>query len=414
MTQKLPYLKLTVLSFICLLTSLAAQAQWTEKIGLARRGAAQSFALDGKLYVSGGYVGFTSGYEANTKAYDPSTNDWTNAKSPSTANRSGGVGFTINGKGYIALGQKNYLSFSPSPEDLLDMNEYDAKTNSWVSKAAFTGKGRVGSTVFVLNNIAYIVGGTITETDKATNEVWAYDPDADTWTQKADLPTSSAFASAFTQGALGYVTGGLGEAGTTLKSTYSYNPETDTWTAVSDLPKATAGGTAFTIGNYSYYCLGSDKDLGESGAKFPKALYRYDAESDAWTTSSLSWQNDGRLWPVSGVIDGKAYIGSGYKFDGGEFPYGDFFELDITLTSIKATPLQTITAFPNPANQQLNIQGFNSEGTLTIYNSQGKNVLTTHYEQNASVDISNLPEGVYQVSIQAPTAKYFTSLCIAH
>jgi len=413
MTQKLPYLKMTLLSMAGLFLALAAQAQWTEKIGVSRRGAAQSFVLDGKIYVSGGYVGFTDGYEANTKAYDPVANDWENAKSPSTANRSGGVGFSINGKGYIGLGQKNFLSFSPSPEDLLDMNEYDAKTNSWTEKAAFPGKGRVGATVFVLNNVAYIVGGSLTENDKSTNQVWAYDPEADTWTQKADLPVKTAYASAFAQGTLGYVTGGLGDAGTSIKATYSYDPEMDTWTAAANLPKATVGGTAFSIGKYSYYCLGSDKDLGETGAKFPKAVYRYDAETDAWTTSSLTWQNDGRLWPVSGVIDGKAYLGTGYKFDGGEFPYGDFFELDITLTSITSEQLKTITAFPNPANNQLHIQGLDSEGVLSVYSVEGKNLLQTTYNENTTIDISALPVGLYTLSIETGTKKYTTSLCIA-
>ena len=399
---------------LALLASNIVEAQWTEKLSTQASGAAHSFVADGKMFIIGGYIGFTAGYTTDNRIFDPSTGEWSKGKSPNTANRSAGVGFSINGKGYVGLGQKNFLSFSPSPEDLLDMNEYDPKTDRWTVKAEFPGKARVGATAFVLNDIAYIAGGSFTSNDKSTNELWAYNPADDSWTQKSNMPGKVDGASSFSLNGIGYVVGGIDENQTIVKSTYAYDPETDSWTTKSNLPKINANGTAFTIGSDAYYGLGSNKELGGTDAKFPATFYKYDDQNDSWSTASFEWQNDGRLWPVSGVIDGKAYIGTGYKFDGGEFPYGDFFELDPTITSIRQSNVKPLVTYPNPATSQLFVELPSNQGVVSLLDMRGRLVLRTTLRHINSIDVSAIPTGIYQLKLEADDRTYWSKISVAH
>ena len=412
MFQNLPYLKFALIGTAGLLLCTQVNAQWNQLINTEDGGAAQSFTIDNQVYVSGGYVGFTDGYVTKTRAYDPATSFWSDVQSPAQSNRSGGVGFSINGKGYIGLGQKNFLSFSPAPEDLLDLNEYDATTNKWTSKTAFPGIGRVGASVFVLENIAYIVGGDLADDAGATNEVWAYDPEADTWTQKADLPIKVVDASGFSVGGIGYVCGGISGTATVLSATFSYDAATDTWTKKSDLPAATVGGTAFVLKDRAYYGLGSDKALGGSGAAFPTKFYKYNEATDKWTTTSFKWPAQGRLWPVSGVVDNKAFMGTGYKFSGGEFPYGDFYELDLTPTHIETTLGATMMAYPNPARHQIKVEGPLTSGVLNLIDIQGRSIMEMNFKPNETIDVSSLPTGIYQLKVTSTEGNFLSTLSI--
>lgn len=414
MFQKLPYFKTPLLGIAGLLMGLNAIAQWNQVAGTSAAGASQAFVVDDKMYISGGYVGFTAGYVTETRVFDPSSSFWAKATSPAESNRSGGIGFNINGKGYVGLGQKNFLSFSPSPENLLDLNEYDAATAQWTSKAAFPGAGRTGSTVFVLNNVAYIIGGSLADDEGPTDEVWAYDPATDVWTQKADFPIKVDYASGFSLGTLGYVVGGISAKDAILKATFSYDPELDTWTKKSDLPQINVGGTAFVLEGRAYYGLGSDKALGGSGAKFPTKFYRYDAETDAWSTASFTWPRQGRLWPVSVVVGAKAYIGTGYKFDGGESAYRDLYELDLTPTSTGIDPRMPIVVYPNPACDQLFVKGSELDGLLSLIDNQGKTILETAYTPNSPIDISHLQSGIYHIKVMDNQGSYFGKLSIVH
>jgi hypothetical protein len=58
------------------------------------------------------------------------------------------------------------------------------------------------------------------------------------------------------------------------------------------------------------------------------------------------------------------------------------------------------TLFPNPAQNSLNIQSNDvtlENTSLDIISSIGQTVLTSELENNTSIDISNLPNGIYFV-----------------
>lgn len=60
-----------------------------------------------------------------------------------------------------------------------------------------------------------------------------------------------------------------------------------------------------------------------------------------------------------------------------------------------------VSVYPNPAQSQLNVSlPANSNGTLTLYNLQGKAVATALATENSTMDVSHLDNGMYLLSIQ--------------
>lgn len=379
---------------------------WVEKAsiqqGASGRGAAQSFVLNNKLYVAGGYVGFTAGYTIDMQMFDPVANTWVSKTPPVEANRSSGISFVINGKAYMGLGAKNFLSFSPPQVLLTDMNEYNDVSNNWIPKAAFPDSGRTDCAVFVTGGKAYVIGGEKGSSQVKTAEVWEYNPVSNAWTKKADFSGGAiANATGFSDGNKAFVTGGILANGTISNKTYEYNAASDTWTAKANLPVSNQGGTAFVIGSNAYYGLGSNMNLGGAGASFLTTFYKYDITANTWTAAAFNWTAAGRLWPVAGVINNKAYVGAGYKYAGGEFAYKDLFELSFAPNSTNdIESAHQLIFYPNPANDLLNINTGGQQSLVEIYNVTGQRILSNEHRDNAAIDISGIADGHYILSVK--------------
>src|SRR5207237_816700 len=135
------------------------------------------FTLNNKIYVGGGI---------NSKAfreYDPVTNLWTTkANIPGViSSRAFGIGFSVNGKGYVGLGLDGTTIKN-------DFWEYDAATDTWSMKSNYPGSGRDGLFSFVINNMAYAGGGEDPFTFTQYNSCYSYNPASDTWTPVANFP----------------------------------------------------------------------------------------------------------------------------------------------------------------------------------------------------------------------------------
>lgn len=389
-----------------LLMSQSSSAQWIKKADMNQtasgRGAAQSFALNNAVYVQGGYVGFTAGYTADMLMYDPVANSWTSKASPTEANRSAGVGFSIGAKGYVGLGAKNYLSFSPAPTLLTDMNEYDASTNTWTLKAALPDSGRTGSACFVVNNKAYVVGGKKGYSGTTTRDVWEFNPATNSWAKKGDLPVGLHHAMGFASPTHGYIVGGINENNVVTSTTYEYNPSSDTWTQKGNfVSPLVQGGIALHAGAYALCGLGSDKDLGGSGALFNTGFSKYDYANGIWSPTTYNYTGGGRLWPVGALLGNKLYVGGGYKFQSGEFAYKDWYELSpSTFTALNDMPLEHDQVWPNPASQELFLDATRPWNKLCLYDIAGRMVLQQGAEQGNKLWIGHLPAGLYILEIQ--------------
>ena len=151
--------------------------KWTQKAdfeGIARAGAV-GFVIGEKGYVGTGENG--AGWRKDFWEYDPAdtsngfdTNGnpmgkWTQKADAGDVPRSFGVGFAIDGKGYIGTGEYAHLLFQDDfwEYDPTDMsNGVDANGNpngNWVQSTGFSGVPRRNAIGLVVNGNAYIGTG---------------------------------------------------------------------------------------------------------------------------------------------------------------------------------------------------------------------------------------------------------------
>ena len=161
---------------------------------------------------------------------DLSTDEWfTIASLPDGKERQYAVSFADEQKGFV-FGGYNGNDF------LNDLWKYNPVTNSWVEMTSLPGSGRSGSTCFVLNDTAYIIGGK-TANEIAIDEVWAYAIGSDSWIQKNNLTFGNRWRASATQtDTKGYLMFGRDEVDHFHNELLEYSPATDTWTQVSNFP----------------------------------------------------------------------------------------------------------------------------------------------------------------------------------
>lgn len=340
-----------------LLFSVNLQAQsWTQKPDIPTgRMRAISFMLNGRVYVAGG------NYLNDVWVYDPASNSWAQKNNlPGASSRTGGISFVINGKAYIGLGADyNSNDFRK------DLWEYDAVGDAWTQKKDFPDIGREGAACFVVNNKAYVVGGSETQ---RFGTVWEYDPANDAWTKKANYPAVVVTdAQAFTIGNKGYVTGGDATISSVItKKTYAYEPSTNMWTNKAEYPgQARQGGVAFVVNGMAYCGLGHEVSI---SGKY-KDFYVYNAATDTWTSTG-DFSGPGR-WGAIGVSDGsKAYVGFGFSDE------RDFWEYSLFPAGIADIKNEDVVCYPNPVNDVLEVRQENpTYNRFTLYNVSGQKVL---------------------------------------
>jgi len=214
-----------------------------------------------------GYMGLgdnASGYLSDMYQYNPVTDHWSPAASLPTSPSTGLAAtssFSINGKGYVCLGAVNATTIASN-----DLYEYSPTTNTWAAKAPFIGAARAEAISFVIDNIAYVGTGYSTMT---ISDFYSYNPASNTWAAIAPLPGGGRNAGAgFSVCGYGYA----GLSGATHTDFYQYDPTTNVWTAMDSYPGSGYAGTISasvnTIGDTAFGFVGF-------GNSFPNILYKY-------------------------------------------------------------------------------------------------------------------------------------------
>ena len=152
---------------------------WTQKtsIGGSKRRNATSFVIGAKGYVITGED--NNEYLSDLWEYDPGTDAWTKKRSIADVTTEtfddnyttivgvGKVGFTINGKGYLATGGKTTGT---------EVWEYTPSTDLWKEKTSFEGSTRQDGVGFAIANRGYVTTGKAVS--NYFDDIWAFDPDA--------------------------------------------------------------------------------------------------------------------------------------------------------------------------------------------------------------------------------------------
>ena len=201
------------------------------------RHSAASFAVDGRGYVTTGYIkNGTSDYVADTWEYDPATDTWTQKDDFGGGGRYGALAFTVGGYGYVGTGYNdNYL------KDFYRFDPDAAPGSQWQIVNGYEGGKRRYGLAFVIDDVAYIGFG---ENNSAYCDDF-YSFDGTTWNRLRDIANTNddedydddyaigrCSAVAFVIDGLGYVA--TGDRSGVSSDYWVYHPDEDLWYGDAD------------------------------------------------------------------------------------------------------------------------------------------------------------------------------------
>jgi N-acetylneuraminic acid mutarotase len=198
---------------------------WTKIADFAggARSNAVAFTLNNKGYVATGVNGSTK-YK-DLWEYNPQTNQWIKMADFGGTARSAAVAFTIGNKAYVGTGTDG--------TEKKDFWEYDPSANVWTGKASLTSDARQSASAFAINGKGYVCAGiTYSSGTMMTNDVYEYNPVTNTWAEKsfAESHLARTGAATFVMNNKAYVCGGSGK-----KDLWEFVPATNTWTKLADV-----------------------------------------------------------------------------------------------------------------------------------------------------------------------------------
>jgi N-acetylneuraminic acid mutarotase len=275
---------------------------WQPKSAMNQaRSDSRSAALNGRVYIVGGYV---HGYDrtAAVEEYDPAT-DVCVPKAPISEPVSGPAIAAYNGKIYRFGGFRS--TGDPSSYVVVTTSEaYDINADAWTPRAALP-QATVHAAVGVVAGKIYVIAGSYydraTNTEVPINNVQIYDPATDTWSAGKPMPVAGDAINGY-----GVVGGKVYVFG---NPTYAYDPATDSWSSpLSPAPPIAAPASA-VIGD-RIYLFGGKSPAGQIVAD----VWEYDASSDSWARKSpmptAVWH-----WPAASVVSNITYVLGGIRWE---------------------------------------------------------------------------------------------------
>lgn len=180
----------------------------------------------------------------------------------------------------------------------------------WEHRASLPGTPRWGVVCFDIDGIGYMISGRTGATD--LDEVWAYDPLTDSWSERASIPGVRRVACAFSIAGRGYVVGGLYGSSSIRDDLWEYDPSTDSWTQRTSLPGAPRYGTTAFVHNGIGYVFGGGTGGGDG--PFISELWAYDPILDLWS-SRTPLPDLGRVGASSFSVLDMCYVFGGRQAD---------------------------------------------------------------------------------------------------
>jgi N-acetylneuraminic acid mutarotase len=220
-------------------------------------------ALDGKLYVLGGFGGSRHTLSSpGAYVYDPATDKWDTLPSPPSGPQGGGVLTAVDGMIHAIGGRSKGDGEGSSVFG--DHTVYDPATNAW-HMAAPLPTPRDHAAGFVVDGKIHVIGGRLGETEDNVGLHDVYDPATDTWTSALPMPTGrSSLAYAEYRGLLFVAGGECKPEGGTFDEVEAFDPLSNSWLTFSSLP---VGRHAFAaaVANDKLFFFGGSTRCGGGG-----------------------------------------------------------------------------------------------------------------------------------------------------
>jgi N-acetylneuraminic acid mutarotase len=188
----------------------------------------------------------------------------------------------------------------------------------------------------------YAIGGLTTFSAPPLSTVEAYDPAADTWERKANIPTPRGMPGVSVVTGKIFMIGSFSPSnGQALPVVEMYDPQTDTWTRKANMPTA-RGGLACATAQGRIYAVG-----GRNGSSIFATVEEYDPATDTWTKRADMGSSDPQT-PVkrfglsTSVVNDRIYA------------IGGCLTLQVPTTTLPVTLEYTPPRIPSSVRLQVN------------------------------------------------------------
>lgn len=232
---------------------------------------------------------------------------------------------------------------------------YDAFTDTWSEGASLPVPGGVDhANVAALDGKVYFLGAIRIADGFTTGRTLEYDPVANTWRERAPMPTARGASGVAALAGRIYVAGGLA-GGNSVSNFEAFDPATNTWAVLPAMPTARDHLTAQAVGGRFYAISGRVGDV-------LSANEAYDPLTNTWTPRAPIPTPRGGIG--SGTIGGRIQVFGGEGPSG--TPAGTFQQNEEYDPATNAW--RTLAPMPTPRH---GIYGATVEGTRVFVPSGG-------------------------------------------
>ena len=202
----------------------------------------------------------------------------------------------------VLTGVLSFALVAPATEDTWTYKADIPTTRTWVGGCVLDGK-------------IYVIGGARSDSS-ATAVVEMYDPLLDTWTIMANMPSARCYHATCTFKGKIYVFGGApGVWSTADKAVFLYDPQTGMWTQKADMPYA-IGSSGIAVIDTTIYLIGGGLTANSPAVA---TVMAYDPVAESWIQKAD--MPTARMCFSACVVDGKIYAIGGCKEDWQTFAY---------------------------------------------------------------------------------------------
>jgi DNA-binding CsgD family transcriptional regulator len=174
-------------------------------------------------------------------------------------------------------------------------------SSPWQSRAQMpTARARLA--VVEYDGLIYAIGGETIQGISGAVEV--YDPEADSWSRRADKPHPVRNIGAAVIGDQIYVPGGYSPLDRATSVVEVYDPRSDSWSETASLPEPVFAYAVAAVGDHLYVFGGSD------GLRDLDTVYILDAVGERWTIGTP--MPEARGFAAAAVLGGRIFVLGGY------------------------------------------------------------------------------------------------------
>jgi N-acetylneuraminic acid mutarotase len=285
------------------------------------RASAVAWSIDGKGYVALGRTKDKSIIKTSTRkqlndcwSYDPKSNKWTRMADFPDTPRVKAIAAVVNEKAYVGLGYNLEKNFSTdggnnNPANLRHFWSYDPSTNKWTRMADFPSSASNACVSAVINDEIFVVSGF--DGIFFTKEIWSYNCTTNTWREHKKGEYWGPRSNPIFLASKNHIYLGTGYRGNTYNDWWQYFPENETWIRRKKMPdEGRTSGLGFTINERFFVATGRHPGGDMTGGKLFNDVIEYNPDKDEWYERGFI-PDGGRENAVCFIINDTAYIGCG-------------------------------------------------------------------------------------------------------